>query len=120
MKLIIAIIKPFKLEEVKDALAEINIEGMTVTEVQGFGRQRGHTETYRGAEYQIDFVPKVKVEVLVDEQSRIVSAYRFDAKGRPVAAAIEGWDYTDLTDLLAHQAGAGSTGAAGCDPELLA
>jgi nitrogen regulatory protein P-II 1 len=63
MKLIIAIIKPFKLEEVKAALAEINVEGMTVTEVKGFGRQKGHTEIYRGSEYTVDFLPKVKIEV---------------------------------------------------------
>ena len=67
MKKIEAVIKPFKLEEVKDALAEIGIEGMTVTEVKGFGRQKGHTELYRGAEYVVDFVPKVKVEVAVSE-----------------------------------------------------
>jgi nitrogen regulatory protein P-II 1 len=68
MKLIIAIIKPFKLEEVKEALSEIGIEGMTVTEVKGFGRQKGHTEIYRGSEYTVDFLPKVKIElVVVDE-----------------------------------------------------
>ena len=65
MKLIIAIIKPFKIEEVKDALAAIGIEGMTVTEVKGFGRQKGHTEIYRGSEYTVDFLPKVKLEVAV-------------------------------------------------------
>jgi nitrogen regulatory protein P-II 1 len=67
MKLIIAIIKPFKLEEVKDALASIGIEGMTVTEVKGFGRQKGHTEIYRGSEYTVDFLPKVKVEIAVTD-----------------------------------------------------
>ena len=67
MKLVEAIIKPFKLDEVKDALNEIGIEGITVSEVKGFGRQGGHTETYRGTEYTIEFVPKAKVEVLVDE-----------------------------------------------------
>jgi len=67
MKLIIAIIKPFKLEEVKAALADIGIEGMTVTEVKGFGRQKGHTEIYRGSEYTVDFLPKVKLEVAVDD-----------------------------------------------------
>jgi len=67
MKLIVAIIKPFKLEEVKEALAQAGIEGMTVTEVKGFGRQKGHTELYRGAEYVVDFLPKVKVEVVVDD-----------------------------------------------------
>jgi nitrogen regulatory protein PII len=65
MKLVIAIIKPFKLEEVKTALAEIGVEGMTVTEVKGFGRQKGHTEIYRGSEYTVDFLPKVKVEIVV-------------------------------------------------------
>src|SRR5690242_3809539 len=67
MKLIIAIIKPFKLEEVKSALAEINVEGMTVTEVKGFGRQKGHTEIYRGSEYTVDFLPKVKIEVVTSD-----------------------------------------------------
>ncbi|MFT3781010.1 MAG: P-II family nitrogen regulator [Nibricoccus sp.] len=65
MKLIIAIIKPFKLEEVKDALSGIGVEGMTVTEVKGFGRQKGHTEIYRGSEYTVDFLPKVKLEIVV-------------------------------------------------------
>jgi nitrogen regulatory protein P-II 1 len=65
MKFIIAIIKPFKLEEVKDALTEIGVEGMTVTEVKGFGRQKGHTEIYRGSEYTVDFLPKVKLEIAV-------------------------------------------------------
>jgi len=65
MKKVEAIIKPFKLDEVKDALAEIGIEGMTVTEVKGFGRQKGHTEIYRGSEYTVDFLPKIKIEVIV-------------------------------------------------------
>jgi nitrogen regulatory protein P-II 1 len=68
MKLIIAIIKPFKLEEVKDALSAVGIEGMTVTEVKGFGRQKGHTEIYRGSEYTVDFLPKVKLEVGVADE----------------------------------------------------
>ena len=67
MKLITAVIKPFTLDEVKTALEAAGVQGMTVSEVQGFGRQRGHTEVYRGAEYTVDFVPKVRVEVLVDE-----------------------------------------------------
>ena len=67
MKLVTAIIKPFKLDEVKDALKTNGITGMTATEVRGFGRQGGHTETYRGAEYQIDFVPKVRLELVVEE-----------------------------------------------------
>ena len=70
MKKIEAIIKPFKLEEVKDALGEIGIEGMTVTEVKGFGRQKGHTEIYRGSEYTVDFLPKLKIEMVVtDDQA---------------------------------------------------
>jgi nitrogen regulatory protein PII len=69
MKLIIAIIKPFKLEEVKSALAEVGVEGMTVTEVKGFGRQKGHTEIYRGSEYTVDFLPKVKLEVAVGDET---------------------------------------------------
>jgi len=68
MKLIIAIIKPFKLEEVKEALAAAGIEGMTVTEVKGFGRQKGHTEIYRGSEYTVDFLPKVKIEIAVADE----------------------------------------------------
>ena len=68
MKLIIAVIKPFKLEEVKEALAAAGIEGMTVTEVKGFGRQKGHTEIYRGSEYTVDFLPKVKVEIAVSDE----------------------------------------------------
>lgn len=67
MKKIEAIIKPFKLEEVKDALTAIGVKGITVNEVKGFGRQRGHKEIYRGAEYHVDFVPKVKIDVVVDE-----------------------------------------------------
>ena len=82
MKLITAIIKPFKLEEVKDALAEVGIEGMTVTEVKGFGRQRGHTELYRGAEYVVDFVPKTRIEVAVsdDRVDQVVDAMLKAAK----------------------------------------
>ena len=68
MKKIEAIIKPFKLEEVKDALAEIGVEGMTVSEVKGFGRQKGHTEIYRGSEYTVDFLPKVKLEIVVTDE----------------------------------------------------
>ncbi len=82
MKRVEAIIKPFKLEDVKDALAEIGIEGMTVSEVKGYGRQKGHSELYRGAEYVVDFLPKVKMEMIVDEKdvnvvtSAIVEAAR--------------------------------------------
>ena len=82
MKLIIAIIKPFKLEEVKAALSEVNLEGMTVTEVKGFGRQKGHTEIYRGSEYTVDFLPKVKVEVVTTDAlvSKAVEAIVKSAK----------------------------------------
>jgi nitrogen regulatory protein P-II 2 len=76
VKLVVAIIKPFKLDEVKEALRSIGVNGLTTTDVQGFGRQRGHTEVYRGAEYQVDFVPKVKVEVMAhdDQVDQIVDA----------------------------------------------
>ena len=67
MKKIEAVIKPFKLEEVKDALSELGIEGMTVTEVKGFGRQKGHTEIYRGSEYTVDFLPKIKMEIVLPD-----------------------------------------------------
>ncbi|MDQ1437874.1 MAG: nitrogen regulatory protein 1 [Acidimicrobiaceae bacterium] len=76
MKLVTAIVKPFKLDDVKEALKGMDVQGMTVSEVQGFGRQRGHTEVYRGAEYTVDFVPKVRVEILADDAdtARIVEA----------------------------------------------
>jgi nitrogen regulatory protein P-II 1 len=82
MKLIIAIIKPFKLEEVKDALAEIGIEGMTVTEVKGFGRQKGQAENYRGSEYTVDFLPKIKIEIAIGDELvlRTVEAITKSAK----------------------------------------
>jgi nitrogen regulatory protein P-II 1 len=82
MKKIEAIIKPFKLEEVKDALAELGVEGMTVTEVKGFGRQKGHTEIYRGSEYTVDFLPKVKLEIVVadDLAERAISTVVAAAK----------------------------------------
>src|SRR6266496_558245 len=67
MKLVMAVIKPHRLEEVKEALREIGVKGLTAVEAQGFGRQRGHTEIYRGAEYQVDFVPKVQIEVMADD-----------------------------------------------------
>lgn len=67
MKLLVAVIKPFKLDEVRESLSEVGVQGITVTEVKGFGRQKGHTELYRGAEYVVDFLPKVKIEVAVDD-----------------------------------------------------
>jgi nitrogen regulatory protein P-II 1 len=82
MKLILAVIKPHRLDEVKDALREMGVSGMTSIEAQGFGRQRGHTEVYRGAEYQVDFVPKVQVEVLAedDQVGAIVDAIMSSAR----------------------------------------
>ena len=76
MKLIVAVIKPFRLDDVRDALSEIGIKGMTVTEVKGFGRQKGHTELYRGAEYAVDFLPKIKLEVAVpsDPVDRVIES----------------------------------------------
>ena len=87
MRLVTAIIKPFKLEDVKTALESFGVHGMTVSEVQGFGRQRGHTEVYRGAEYTVAFVPKVRIEVLVDDA-----------------------DAADIVDVLAKSAHTGSIG----------
>ncbi|HEY5703155.1 MAG TPA: P-II family nitrogen regulator [Gammaproteobacteria bacterium] len=76
MKLVTAIIKPFKLDDVREALSEIGIQGMTVTEIKGFGRQKGHTELYRGAEYVVDFLPKIKLEVAVadDQTDKVIEA----------------------------------------------
>jgi len=87
MKLVTAIIKPFKLDDVKDALKGVGVEGITISEAQGFGRQGGHTETYRGAEYQVDFVPKVRVETVVSDADAdrvldaVVAAARTDKIG---------------------------------------
>ena len=67
MKLVVAIIKPFKVDDVKDALRDVGVNGLTVSEARGFGRQRGHTEVYRGAEYQVDFLPKTRLEVMIDD-----------------------------------------------------
>ena len=76
MKLVTAIIKPFKLDDVRESLSEIGVQGITVTEVKGFGRQKGHTELYRGAEYVVDFLPKVKIEVAIDDKNldRVIEA----------------------------------------------
>ena len=82
MKIVMAIIKPFKLDEVKEALNEIGIQGITVSEVKGFGRQKGHTELYRGAEYVVDFIPKIKLEIIVadDILAKVVEAIEKSAK----------------------------------------
>jgi nitrogen regulatory protein P-II 1 len=87
MKVVIAVIKPFRLEDVKDALSDCGVEGMTVTDARGFGRQRGHTEVYRGAEYQVDFIPKTRIELAVDDfqvddvVKAIVTSARTDSIG---------------------------------------
>ena len=82
MKMVTAIIKPFKLDEVREALSDIGVQGITVTEVKGFGRQKGHTELYRGAEYVVDFLPKVKIEIAVDESilDRVIEAIEQSAR----------------------------------------
>jgi nitrogen regulatory protein P-II 2 len=82
MKLVVAIIKPFKLDEVRDALAAIGVQGMTVTEVKGFGRQKGHTEIYRGAEYVVNMLPKLRIEIAVDSDQvgKVVAAIMASAK----------------------------------------
>jgi nitrogen regulatory protein P-II 2 len=82
MKLVVAIIKPFKLDDVRESLAEVGVQGVTVTEVKGFGRQKGHTELYRGAEYVVDFLPKIKLEVAVtdDQLDRVLEAIQQAAR----------------------------------------
>ena len=82
MKLVVAIIKPFKLDDVRESLAEVGVQGVTVTEVKGFGRQKGHTELYRGAEYVVDFLPKIKLEVAVadDQLDRVIKAIQASAR----------------------------------------
>ena len=87
MKMVIAIIKPFKLDDVRSALAEVGIQGITVTEVKGFGRQKGHTELYRGAEYVVDFLPKVKLELAVDDD-QVDRVVRKRSSRRPAQARL--------------------------------
>jgi nitrogen regulatory protein P-II 1 len=82
VKLVVAVVKPHKLDDVKTALENVGIQGVTITEVQGFGRQRGHTEVYRGAEYKIDFVPKVKLEVLVEDADALKVSEEIQASAR--------------------------------------
>ena len=108
MKMIEAIIKPFKLDEVKDALLEIGVHGMTVTEVKGFGRQKGAKETYRGAEYTTDFVPKVKVEVYVadNQVTRVIEAITRSAKTGSVGdGKIFVWDLNTAVRIRTGETG---------------
>jgi nitrogen regulatory protein P-II 2 len=108
MKLITAVVKPFRLDDVRNALAEVGVQGMTVTEVKGFGRQRGHTELYRGAEYVVDFLPKVKVEVAVTDElvDRVIEAIIAAAKTGKV-----GDGKIFVTDLVAvYRIRTGETG----------
>ena len=87
MRVVVAVVKPFKLDEVKEALTDIGIQGLTASDARGFGRQRGHTEVYRGAEYQVDFIPKIRIEVVVDDDQvdgvvkAIVAAAKTDSIG---------------------------------------
>jgi nitrogen regulatory protein P-II 1 len=97
MKKIEAIIKPFKLEEVKDALSELGIEGMTVTEVKGFGRQKGHTEIYRGSEYTVDFLPKIKLEIVAPDE-RVDSAIAAIVKGAKTGKIGDGKVFVSTID----------------------
>jgi nitrogen regulatory protein PII len=105
MKLVTAVIKPFKLDDVKNALKGIGVVGMTVTEVRGFGRQGGHTETYRGTEYQVDFLPKVKVEAVVDDgdAAAVLDAITTSARTDKIGDG-KVW-VTDVTDLVRIRTG---------------
>jgi nitrogen regulatory protein P-II 2 len=108
MKLITAVIKPFRLDDVRNALAEVGVQGMTVTEVKGFGRQRGHTELYRGAEYVVDFLPKVKIDVAVIDQlvDRVIEAIIESAKTGKVG---DGKIFVTTLDQV-HRIRTGETG----------
>ena len=105
MKLITAIIKPFKLDEVREALSGIGVQGITVTEVKGFGRQKGHTELYRGAEYVVDFLPKVKIEAAVDDAlvERVIEAV--EAAARPARSATGRSSSIDLEQVVRIRTG---------------
>jgi nitrogen regulatory protein P-II 2 len=108
MKLVAAIIKPFKLDDVREALSEIGVSGITVTEVKGFGRQKGHTELYRGAEYVVDFLPKIKVEVAVDSDlvERVVEAITSAARtGKIGDGKIFVYDLSQVVRIRTGEAG---------------
>ena len=105
MKKVEAVIKPFKLDEVKDALQEIGVQGMTVTEARGYGRQKGHTELYRGAEYVIDFLPKVKLELIIadDQLARVIEAITVTARSGRIG---DGKIFvTDVEDVIRIRTG---------------
>ena len=111
MKLIEAIIKPFKLEEVKDALIELGVQGMTVTEVKGFGRQKGHKETYRGTEYQIDLVPKIKLELAIPDnlEQKVIETIARAAKTGSIG---DGKIFvSDITTVIRNRTGESGEGA---------
>ena len=111
MKLIQAIIKPFKLDEVKDALVELGIQGMTVTEVKGFGRQKGHKETYRGTEYQIEFVPKIKLEIVVAD-NRVTEALEAITRAAKTGSIGDGKIFvSDLQSVIRIRTGESGEGA---------
>ncbi len=111
MKLVTAIVKPFKIDDVKDALRGLGVQGMTVSEVRGFGRQRGHTEVYRGAEYTVDFVPKIRVEIVADdaEAARIVDAIVTAARTEKIGDG-KVW-VTNVDDLVRIRTGEKGTDA---------
>ena len=111
MKLIQAIIKPFKLDEVKEALIELGIQGMTVTEVKGFGRQKGHKETYRGTEYQIEFVPKIKLDIAVAD-NRVNEALEAITRAAKTGSIGDGKIFvSDLQDIIRIRTGETGEGA---------
>jgi len=111
MKLIQAIIKPFKLDEVKEALIELGIQGMTVTEVKGFGRQKGHKETYRGTEYQIEFVPKIKLDIAVAD-SRVNEALEAITRAAKTGSIGDGKIFvSDLGNIIRIRTGETGEGA---------
>jgi nitrogen regulatory protein P-II 2 len=108
MKLVTAIIKPFKLDDVRDALSEIGVQGITVTEVKGFGRQKGHTELYRGAEYVVDFLPKAKIEIAVDDNmvERVIEAVTQAARtGKIGDGKIFVYDLTQVVRIRTGETG---------------
>ncbi len=111
MKFVIAIVKPSKLDEVREALSKVGVKGMTVSEVKGYGRQKGHTEVYRGAEYQIDFLPKIKIETAVEDADlpRIIEAVTGSAKtGKIGDGKIFVLDLADVVRIRTGETGAGA------------